>query len=272
MLIPSLINPPTVLDLSPSQSLARFLLEQGHDPWLVDWGQPEPDDSSDLSAHVTDRLMKMLTVLPERPAMLGYCLGGTLAMAAAQLCDAQSLISVASPWHFDRMPEETLSQIARLWDESRSMCERIGYVPMELMQTGFWSMDPARTIRKYAGFANVAPGSDTERAFLFLEDWANAGPPLTFAAGRQLFEDFYMANHTGQGSWSVDGRNIAPDAIACASLSVASATDRIVPAACSPSLEENLTLHLGHVGMIVGSKAPEMLWRPLSNWLSKQNG
>ena len=32
---------------------------------------------------------------------------------------------------------------------------------------------------------------------------------------------------------------------------------------------EWLDLALGHVGMVVGSRAPDLLWEPLAGWLSR---
>lgn len=38
MFVPSLINPPTILDLAEDNSLLRWLSQNGVHPYLVDWG------------------------------------------------------------------------------------------------------------------------------------------------------------------------------------------------------------------------------------------
>lgn len=271
--IPSLINPPQVLDLSEKRSLLRHMTAAGHDAFLVDWGHPATGDSVlGLDGHVTERLLPILAALPRPPILVGYCLGGTLALAAAMMCKPQAVATIAAPWQFDGFPDADRELIGSLWRSSKPMCERLGYVPMEVMQSGFWAMDPARTIRKYAAFMAMEPGSDAERAFLAVEDWANGGPPLTFAAGRDLFENLYAGNASGLLRWRVGGKLVDPADLPCASLSVRSATDRIVPATAAPTLAEGFTLNLGHVGMIVGGSAHDLLWRPLSQWLSSQGG
>lgn len=273
VLVPSLVNSHDILDLSEQSSLAAFLTRQGHDPWLIDWGMPAPEDSGlDLAGHIDRRLAPLIRSIGGPVVLVGYCLGGTLAIAAAQHCDAHALAVIAAPWHFDRYPEADRTLLAKLWQDARPMCERFGYVPMEVLQSGFWGLDPARTIRKYAAFADMPEGSAAERAFLTVEDWANEGAPLTYAAARDLFEGFYAANRPGLGTWRVGGRPVAADALACPSLSIRSATDRIVPAAVAPTLGETLESGLGHVGMIVSHKAPEQIWTPLSQWLSKRGG
>ena len=253
--------------------MLREMAAAGHDAYLVDWGAPAREDAQlGLDGHVTDRLLPLLAALPRPPVLVGYCLGGTLAIAAAMLRSVTAVATIATPWDFAGFADADRAEIGLLWQRARLLCERLGYVPMEVLQSGFWAMDPARTIRKYAAFADMEQGTDAERAFLAVEDWANGGPPLTVAAGRDLFDGLYAANLSGEGKWTVGGRGIRPGDIACPSLSIASTTDRIVPAAAAPPLAERRALSLGHVGMIVGSRAPEMLWNPLSHWVSTHGG
>lgn len=271
--IPSIINPPQVLDLSEGRSMLRHMAAAGLDVYLVDWGRPASDNAMmGLADHVLERVLPLIASLDRPPILVGYCLGGTLALGAAAACEVKAVAALAAPWYFDGFPPADRDLIAGLWRRSKSICERLGYVPMEVLQSGFWGMDPARTVRKYAAFAEVEPGSDAERAFLAVEDWANGGPPLSFAAGCDLFEKFYGANSTALLNWQVGGVAVDPARLTCPTFSVQSETDRIVPASASVQLSEGLTLQLGHVGMIVGSKARDLLWAPLSQWLSRQGG
>lgn len=271
--IPSLINPPQVLDLSEGRSMLRHMAAAGHDAYLVDWGSPDTQDAGlGLADHVTERLIPMMKSLPRPPILVGYCLGGSLALGAAVVADVEAVATIAAPWQFDGFPDADRDLIGTLWRGAKATSERLGYVPMEVLQSGFWAMDPARTIRKYAAFLDMEPGSEEERAFLAVEDWANGGPPLTFAAGRELFESFYGNNLPGRGEWQIDGRTIDPASLELPTFSVRSATDRIVPATAAPDLADGFTLQLGHVGMIVGSRARQLLWNPLSLWLSTHGG
>ncbi len=270
MLIPSLINPPDILDLSERRSLARWLRAQGHDVWLVDWGTPDEGQRAlGLAGHVEKRLLPLLAALPRAPLLVGYCLGGTLALSAAIPARAKGLVTIAAPWQFDGFTPDERTQITAMWDKARALCAQLGYVPMEILQSGFWALDPQRTIRKYAAFADMEEGSDTAHAFMTLEDWANGGPPLTFAVARDLFDGFYRDNLSASGGWTVAGKVVDPGALSCPSWSIRSSTDRIVPADAAPTLAEQTTLGLGHVGMIVGGRARHLLWEPLSDWLFK---
>lgn len=271
--IPSLINPPRVLDISVNRSIVRHMAAAGHDAFLIDWGTPTADDDSlDLTGHVTERLLPLLAALPRPPILVGYCLGGTLALGAAKAAGAQAIATIAAPWQFSGFPEADQQQVASLWRGAKPMCQRLGYAPMEVLQSGFWSLDPDRTIRKYAAFADMDDGSPQQHAFMAIEDWANEGPPLTFAAARQLFEDFYAGNDTDEGRWQIGSAAVDPAALSCPTLSICSSTDRIVPAAAAPPLADTRTLATGHVGMIVGSGAQTNVWNPLSDWLSSVGG
>ena len=266
VLIPSLINPATILDLAADTSLLRWLGTQGHDVWLLDWGIPTTAERDlDVAGHVEHLLLPLLTTLPEPPVLIGYCLGGTIAAAAAALMPVAGLATIAAPWRFAGYGAAR-ADIADRWREARGGCEAMGLVPMELLQTGFWMLDPTRTIAKYEAFATAAEAEVP--GFVRLEDWANAGPPLTLAAGRDLFEGMIAEDRPGQRAWQVGGRTIDPHRLRCPTVEFVSLTDRIVPAATAADLADRRDVAAGHVGMIVGRKARNGLWTPIADWIA----
>jgi polyhydroxyalkanoate synthase len=268
VLVPSLINPPAILDIDAERSLVRRLAAAGCDAMLVDWGEPEAADrEQDIDAHVADLLVPLLQQLPQPPVMVGYCLGGTMALAAAALTPVAGVATLAAPWRFGGYGEAR-GPIAAMWRDAEPTCAALGLVPMEVLQAGFWRLDPARTIGKYEAFARMEPDSAAARGFVRLEDWANAGAPLTYAAGKQLFDDFIQADRPGRGEWSIGGVAIDPARLGVPMIEFVSRTDRIVPAATAAGLGERRDLALGHVGMIVGGRAREALWEPLEAWIA----
>lgn len=267
--VPSLINPPHILDLLPERSLLRWLAAAGHRPLLLDWGTPGPAARAlDIDAHVTRVLLPLIAKFREPPVLVGYCLGGTMALAAACLTNVAGLALIASPWRFAGFGAAARSDIAALWSAAKPACETLGLVPMEVLQSGFWRLDPARTIGKYETFGTLAPGSAAARSFVAIEDWANAGAPLPFAAGRQLFEHLVAADAPGADAWRIGGTTITPGALSCPAIEFVSRNDRIVPAASAADLPDRHDLGAGHVGMIVGGSARAQLWEPLAGWLN----
>jgi polyhydroxyalkanoate synthase len=269
--VPSLINPPNILDLSAERSLLRWLAARGHRPLLLDWGwEVGKRRALDVAGHVERILLPLIRGLGERPALVGYCLGGTMAVAAAALAEIAGLVTIAAPWRFSGFPDDSRAMLAKLWQGSKPTARALGVLPMEALQCAFWSLDPARTVAKYEAFAAMAPDSMEARAFVTLEDWSNDGPPLPEAAAREMFESLFGADLPGSGSWRVGGKAVDPAGLSCPSLHIVSTTDRIVPAASAAVAGERIELGLGHVGMMIGGRARERLWQPLSDWLSSR--
>ena len=199
--------------------------------------------------------------------LAGYCLGGTMALAAASRADVAAVVTIAAPWHFAGFPESARQGLDALWRQAEPAVDALGLMPMELLQTSFWRLDPARTIAKFERFGRLAPDSDAARSFVALEDWANGGAPLAFAAGEEMFELLFRADRSGSGRWWIGGTRILPRRLPCPAIEFISATDRIVPAATAAGLPERRVLQMGHVGMVVGGRARTELWEPLRDWL-----
>lgn len=267
--VPSLINPPLILDMPYRRSLLRWLSRRGVRPLLVDWGTPTPRDrAQDVAQHVEDMLVPLLRSIGEPVALAGYCLGGTMALAAAAVVPVRGLALIAAPWRFSGFGAPALERIDSLWQAAHETCDQLGLVPMEVLQAGFWQLDPARTVAKYERFGRLDPASAEARSFVAMEDWANAGAPLTYAAGRQIFDDLFTADLPGRGTWRVAGATADPGSLPCPAVEFVSLTDRIVPAASAAGLPDRRELRLGHVGMVVGSSAKRSLWQPLADWLT----
>ncbi len=266
LIVPSLINPPFILDLMPDRSLARWLAGQDLHVWLLDWGEPTPADrAQSVAGHIEHLLLPLLRRFDVPPILVGYCLGGTMSIAAAASGLAAGVATVAAPWHFDGYGDEARADMAALWSAAQPACAQLGLVPVEVLQAGFWKLDPARTIAKYEAFADMT--GDAAAMFVAMEDWANAGAPLTYAAGAELFERMLGADVSGRGAWQVAGAMVDPLALPCPATEFVSLGDRIVPAATAIGLPDRRDLGAGHVGMVVGSRARAQLWEPLRDWL-----
>jgi polyhydroxyalkanoate synthase len=127
---------------------------------------------------------------------------------------------------------------------------------MEVLQAAFWSLDPERTVSKFAKFATLDPASADARRFVQLEDWANQGEPLPCAAAAELMEQFFGADCPGSGGWAIAGTAIT-DRIAVPRLHFTAAHDRITPAAAAPA-GNTVEIASGHVGMIVGTSRAKL--------------
>jgi polyhydroxyalkanoate synthase len=251
ILIPSLINPPHILDLDPEVSLAAAIAGMDRHVLLLDWGVAGERAELSVSGHIEQLLLPLLGELGEAAALVGYCLGGTMAIAAANLAPVERVVTLAAPWQFAAYPAEGRASLQSMWRHSRGAAQALGALPMEVLQAAFWSLDPERTVAKFAKFAELEPSSANARRFVQLEDWANQGEPLPCAAAAELMEEFFGTDLPGSGRWSIAGRTIT-DALAVPLLHFTAARDRITPAATAPE-GETVDIPSGHVGMIVGT-------------------
>lgn len=267
VLIPSLINPSSVLDLDEDRSLLAFLGGNSRQAMVLDWGVPSPGEAAlDIAGHIETHLLPLLEAIGEPVHLVGYCLGGTMSVAAAQLAPVRSLTLLATPWRFSHYPLSARSALTTMWEDARAVVDALGQMPVELLQTAFWSLDPDRTLAKYAALAALPDADPALVAFAALEDWANDGAPLTAAAACDLFERFLGGDDPGGERWRVGDTLINPAKLRCPAFQLTASNDRIAPAATASETIRARVCEAGHVGMMVGSRAESQCWRPLLEW------
>jgi polyhydroxyalkanoate synthase len=280
LVVPSLINRWQVLDLAPGKSFVRALAAEGFRPLIVDWGTPGPTERALDAAGCVDRLARALdhvVAAHGRPIpVLGYCMGGTLtvALAAIRPQSVSALVALAAPWdfHADRTGQGLLISVG---PALAALARTVGELPVDLIQTLFYSLDPWLVVNKFLRFAAMDMTSDAARDFVLLEDWLNDGAPLPGLVARDCLVGWYGDNLTGMSRWMVGGRAVQPRTIATPSLVVIPGSDRIVPPLSAAGLvgpdglpnAQRLDLPLGHIGMMVGSSAAKRCWRPVMDWL-----
>jgi polyhydroxyalkanoate synthase len=264
VLVPSLINPPDILDLDDETSLAGSLLESQR-VMLLDWGKAADRAALDVAQHIEEILLPLIGKLDEPPVLVGYCLGGTMSIAAAQLAPVAAVATLAAPWHFSAYEDRSRDALAAIWRDSQRASLSLGAMPMEVLQAAFWSLDSQRTVAKFAHFAALDPAGDEARRFVALEDWANQGEPLPLPAARELFETLFAIDAPGNGGWRVAGK-IMGEVLPCPALHCIARGDHIVPSATAPA-GRRVEIDSGHVGMIVG-RARHQLHRHLTEFLA----
>lgn len=290
LVIPSLINRYTILDLDRDLSFLRTLAARGFRPLLVDWDTPKETEANfTLDDYVLKRLVPALELAAQwqghsatNPApchVLGYCMGGLLALALAILKPelVRTLTLLATPWDFHKPDPAIGPQFLDLAHQLEPALERLGYLPVDAIQSLFASFQPLQVPVKFANFAKLDQAAGKARHFVLLEDWLNDGVPLTAPVARACFRELYGCNLSGNARWKIGGAAIDPRAVDVPSFIVAPGRDRIVPPESTLPLADllpNATLiepETGHIGIIASRAAPSLVWEPYMEWLEAQS-
>ena len=283
LVVPSLINRATVLDISADRSFLRALAAADIATYLLDWGAPGPEELSyDVGAYITRVLLPALHTVAMREKgpvhLVGYCLGGTLAMAPAVLVPAHvaGLILLAAPWDFHADNAASRAMMTSMRPLLEMVIAANNGAPVDLLQALFASLDPSLVGRKFRAFADLAPGSDEAQRFVALEDWLNDGVPLSAGVARQCMFEWYGANAPLLKQWRVGDTVIDPAAVTAPALVMIPSQDRIVPPRSASALAdalphaESIQVPLGHIGMMAGSGAPQTTFAPVVRWLQNR--
>ena len=94
LIIPSCIMKYYILDLSPENSMVKWLVAQGHTVYMVSWRNPDENDALlTMDDYVREGVLANLAHVQhthgEDVHLMGYCLGGTFAAIAAALLQGQ---------------------------------------------------------------------------------------------------------------------------------------------------------------------------------------
>jgi len=282
LVVPSLVNRAYILDLDAETSLLRWLAGQGLRPYLLDWGRPGTAERGfTLTDYIAGRLDGALDAVcaaqPKgvRPVLVGYCMGGLLALALALRRQAElaGLVLLATPWDFHADPDHDASAAAASAAALSPVLDSLGVMPIDAINALFATLDPLLVARKFIKFSRLDPTSRKAKLFVALEDWINDGVPLTAPVARECLQGWYGENTPGTGRWRVAGRSVDPGALDLPCLNVVPAQDRIVPPASAAALGAaipgaiQLEPAIGHIGMIVSSGAKKQIWSPLAKWL-----
>jgi polyhydroxyalkanoate synthase len=287
LMVPNLgISRPYIFDLYPGSSFIEYMVQQGFDFYLLDWGVFGDEDSGltfdDCVTQILPVMVrKVLRASKSRQVtLLGYCMGAPLGACYAALYPdtVKNFVNMAGPIDFKQAGLFTTWLDQRHFDIDK-LVDTFGGLPSDMVRVGFKMLKPTMDLTT---FTNLWWNLWDERyveGFLALNKWANEFTPFPGEFFRQWVKEFYQRNKLVSGELILGGRPIDLSNIRCPLLVVGAKQDYITPPQCARALmdvtsspdKEYLELPGGHISLIAGRGARRNVWPKVSDWIGRRS-
>jgi polyhydroxyalkanoate synthase len=290
LLVFALMNRPYILDLRPGHSFVEFMLDQGYDLYLLDWGIPGPEDQNlKFDDYVLDYMPRAIRKMKavagtEEFSMLGWCIGAILATAYSSLRPddgLRNLILLTAPLDFS--DKENLT-FARWVDERYFDVEKVlaafGNMPGEMIDYGAKALKPVENyLVNYLKLWDNLDNPQVVEAWKAMNTWVTDNIPLAGGAFRQLIVDLYRNDMLMRGEWSLRGERVDLKRLRANLLTVIAQGDHITPPCQSKAIlgkvssKDKELFHIpgGHIGIMAGSSAHKLTWPHIDGWLGPRS-
>lgn len=291
LLVYALINKPFIFDLAPGRSFIEYMLDQGFDIFLLDWGSPGPEDKNitfdDYVTQYLRRAVRKVLRLSGAPevSLLGYCLGATLTATYAGLypeAPVRNIILLTAPIDFSEQPADSMA----VWlDEERldvdKLVDTLGNVPGELIRQWAKLLKPAENfVGVYVNLWKMLDDEDAVWSWQAINRWVEDVVPVAGEAFRQFVKEYVRENQLIKGEHVVDGQKVDLTRVRASLLNIVAEHDHLVAQSQAEGIMELVAsedkqlkvIPSTHVGIMISRRAKYKLWPEVATWLGARSG
>jgi polyhydroxyalkanoate synthase subunit PhaC len=289
LLVFALINRPDIFDLRPGHSFVEFLLDEGFDVFLVDWGVPDDEDADmGLENYVCDELHwavreTLRSSGQAEVSLIGWCIGATLSAMYGALYPDGPVRNLA----LLTMPVDTSNSLYSSWvgRESFDVDQVADTFPAVPGRAVDWANKLMKPVANYVTtrrrlFDSVVAGTANRTAYQSMSKWVADNPPFPSRSYREWITWMYKENRLVRGRIELRGARVDLGAIRQNLLVVTAGSDHIAPRHTTvPFLDlvssddvEHFDRPGGHIGLMAGSKARKEIWPDIARWLAARSG
>jgi polyhydroxyalkanoate synthase len=284
LLVMSLISKPYILDLTPGVSFVEFLLRNGFDVYMIDWGVPRPEDAKlKLEDYTLDFIPACVEKVREESgeddiSFVGYCMGGLLTLIYGGLVPGApitNLVTIAAPVDYEGMGLFKQWTDKRWFDVDR-IVDTLGNIPPEMIYRSFELLRPADRLVAYVRLWDNLWNDQYVKHYRLFNKWTSDQIPFPGECFRQTTKELMWANKLMTGGLEVGAQAVNLRRINAPVLNAMAQHDHIAPFEATHKLtsllgsedKEDVVLKGGHVSLVAGMNAVMRLWPKVNDWLA----
>jgi polyhydroxyalkanoate synthase len=289
LLVFALMNRPSIMDLRPGHSFVEFMVKQGYDVYLLDWGIPGPEDRhlkfDDYALEYIPRAVRKMKAISgaDEFSLLGWCIGSIITTIYAALRGndgLRNLVLLTAPLDFSDKEALTFAK----WTDERyfdldKILATFGNMPGEMIDYGARALKPVENyVSSYVKLFDNVDDPEAVEAWHAMNTWVTDLVPIAGGAFRQLIEELYRSNRLVQDQLVIRGERVELAHIKANLLNVIATADHITPPCQSASImtkvgsadRQLLNIRGGHIGIMAGSQA-KRTWPQIDGWLAPRS-